>query len=292
MKKILSLTLLGSALALSVPATAQFTVSGSGVDSVAGFGDPGNGTFTNTYTGSSTIFGNLSVTGALTAVNAATWGEDSVLDINNDTTGAFGGIRPELLQGTYTTLSVDRSVGSMIWMNTNDTVTVQAYESFDDGAGVDATWDQIDVTMSGGISTVDLGVFGSDVTFDTFVSEIDTELAVFAADGTLIDTNDDTAGGFDGFQSQVVLTGLAVGNYYVVGSGFNAFFGDQFAVAGWTGDAATGDLILSANGNQVGSSTLGANELAIYEFEVVPEPATMALLGLGALAAFRKRRKA
>lgn len=291
-KNLLVGSLIGASALLALPATAQFTISGSGLNSAGDFGDVDNSQVSGTYAGPNTIFGSLNVSGVLDAVIAGTWGEDSVIGYTNNVSAAFGTVRPELTGSSYTTLSVNRTVGAMIWLNSGDDITVETFETIDDGAGADATWSQFSTTMSGGITTVDLGVLGSDVTFDSFLSTVDTEIAVYSADGILIDTNDDTAGGTNGLQSQVILTGLAAGKYYVVGGGFNAFFDNEFAIAGFTGDSEFGDFNLSIDGVFADAGTFGANEFAIYEFEVVPEPATMTVLALGAIAAFRRKRKA
>lgn len=112
-----------------------------------------------------------------------------------------------------------------------------------------------------------------DITLDTNdtpntpnpLSSGDTEIGIYDSLGNLIANDDDSGNGFLSFLS---LPGLAPGTYYVAVGAFNTTFGST----GWnvTSTAtATGD----------------------YSLTITPEPGTLALLGLGALALRRRNRK-
>lgn len=290
MKKIYSLALVGAALALSVPATAQFVISGTNMVSEGAYGNAGNSSVSATV-GTSSIYTSLNLSGTLVSGNVGSWASESVMAFDNFATGGFGDFRGSLNGNTFQTESVNRTVDVLFFANAGDTWDMQSYESFDD-TGTDATWTDATATFRGSLTAMSLGVLGSDVVFDTFLSTLDTELGVYDSMGNLLADNDDTTGGPNGdLQSRVELTGLAAGKYYVVAGGWNIQFSDQLAISGPLGDSDAGDVLLSVNGNLADTTTVGSNELAIYEFEVVPEPATMTLLSLGALVAFRKRNK-
>lgn len=124
----------------------------------------------------------------------------------------------------------------------------------------------------------------------------DTQLFLFDMAGRGISHNDDSAGGF-----LSTLTGQfvpATGLYHIAITGYNrdpvdvaggliwnnSPFGTERApdgpaaanaIAGWSGNGATGDYVITLEG---------------AEFCRVPAPGAMALLGLGGLAAARRRR--
>jgi hypothetical protein len=98
------------------------------------------------------------------------------------------------------------------------------------------------------VSDVDWVLFVYDgsceaVTFDTFTSAFeDTELGVYAENGSLLGSNDDAAGG--GLLSELILPSLSAGNYYIAIGGFNTTFGTGFAATSNTTDAAA-DIVLN-----------------------------------------------
>jgi len=289
MNRSLTFGALALASILAPVASAQFSLSGSNIDSATDFGDPSNGSFSGTYTGPSTIFTSFNVTGTLNSVNPATYADEAVLDFNNDTTSNWFQFRPDLTASTYTSINVNRTVDVLAWFNTNDSATVSAFETYDDGAGADSNWQSISTTFRGSLNATSLGTLGPNVTFDTFGSTIvDTEIAVYSLNGTLIGQNDDST---SGLLSELALTGLGAGSYLVVVGGYDSGFSDSFAIAGYVEDTETGAGVLNVNGALGGSYTIGANEFEVYSFEVVPEPGTMIALGVGAAALLRRRSK-
>src|SRR5690606_23801539 len=61
---------------------------------------------------------------------------------------------------------------------------------------------------------------------DTCASDFDTELTLWAAGGTLLDTNDQSCGS----GSRLHVFNLPVGRYYCAVTGYDSYFGDHFAV--------------------------------------------------------------
>lgn len=295
MKKSLKVFIVGGLLTAAFPAAAQFTLSGTDVNSWGAFGDANNGTFSGSYGGPSTVFSNLRVTGTLNAVAPGTWGEDSVFDFTNTGDSSFFQFRPELLDAEYTSLSVDRSVETMIWVNSGANFLATAFETFDDdSAGNDAVWANVSATMSGSVSSTGLGTLANSFTIHTRASDFDTQLAIYAADGTLVAFNDDIDFAGGNYQSEIVASGLADGDYYLVAGGYSTAMSDRYVVAGFGSDTEFGFLDMALDGSSIGSGALGSNELQVYNFTVgvVPEPATMSALALGFAALLRRRKKA
>jgi len=94
---------------------------------------------------------------------------------------------------------------------------------------------------------IDLGVIGgegSPLTFDTFGSGFDTQLAIFSFDGNLIQENDNAG---EGLQSQVSLPeGLDTGTYIAVVAGAGAIF-DLGPIT--TTGGAVGDVVFNYPSN-------------------------------------------
>lgn len=263
-------------------ANAQFSTTFAGpANSVGAFGNVNNFVGIATYMGPSTIFGSLRIAGTLTEVNTATFASEARWNIDN-LSYAGGGINYQsTTTGNFTgSLAIDTTFGGLTWANTGDTFRYEAFESFND-SGVDSAW--TNTTLAYGAATItDLGFLGAPGTFsfDTFGSSFDTELAVYAADGTLIATNDDAVG------LQSAISGaFGAGSFYVIVGGFNSSFANGVAVGG----TATGNFLLNYTGG-VQTGTLAAGQLAAFSFTTVPAPATAAAFGLGLLAAGRRRR--
>jgi hypothetical protein len=108
---------------------------------------------------------------------------------------------------------------------------------------------------------------GTTGTIDTFGSDFDTELGLFDVSGALVANNDDAGGTL---QSELILDGFAAGTYYLAVGGFNTEFDDGFSAVPGAFGSDGGSLILNG--------------------VVIPEPTSLALLGMGGLAALRRRR--
>ena len=95
----------------------------------------------------------------------------------------------------------------------------------------------------------------------------DTELALYDSSGNVVLTDDDSGT----FLSALVVSGgdIDAGTYFLAAGGFNTTFGPDF---------------------QAVSTSVNSGPLVITGLSVVPEPTSLALLGLGGLAALRRRR--
>jgi hypothetical protein len=143
---------------------------------------------------------------------------------------------------------------------------------------------------------LDLGVIGlpGSYTFNTDGSlnstglGTDTELAIWTSAGALLASDDDSGAGL---ASQIVIN-LSEGVFFLATSEFDSIFGPNFTNTGTgfeAGDLAT--VRLNINGSLAATVTQGTNnQNQFYRVEVVPAPASAALLGLGALATGRRRR--
>ncbi len=276
---------------VSSMANAQFSITAAGpVGSNGVLDDPGNAHLTGTYTGATTIFGNFSFSGTITSVISTTWETEAMWVIGNASKGAGYELRPSDNLNTFTSDQVSFSQSGMVFMAHNDSIDLQAFEDFDDGTGADSNWTNLNFTWSGSASLTSLGNFahGSSFDFDTFASDYDTMLGLYDSTGTLIGFNDDASG----LQSEINQGVLADGTYYLAAAGFgNAGFGNGFGLGG----NDFGSLNLKLNGNSVFSGATTSYNAKSFTFTVgnpVPEPASMAAIGLGAIALIRRRRKA
>lgn len=139
-----------------------------------------------------------------------------------------------------------------------------------------------------------LAVLGESIIFDTFGSDLaDTEMALYAANGTLIQTNDDAGeiGQPNQRQSLVSFSGTSVeidqadgsimrrllgaGEYYIAVAAFNSTFAGDFATTGSSFNS--GDFVLNADvftpaRAGVATGTVGLNQVAWFRFTVDNEP--------------------
>ena len=103
-----------------------------------------------------------------------------------------------------------------------------------------------DGTGSSPANAISLGVLGDQQTihqFDTLDSSIDTQLALFSPEGSLLEENDDVAGTL---QSGFALS-LAYGTYYIAVGQFPTPFADGFSA---TGGPVGGDFVLTVTLNE------------------------------------------
>lgn len=163
-----------------------------------------------------------------------------------------------------------------------------AVDTYGLGGNVDGAFD-IDLNISAitavAPNAIDLGVVGNAgdaLSFNTIGSDYDTEIAIYDDMGNLLAANDDAVG----TQSEIAGDSVAEGVYYIAVGGFNSIFDIDFGATG--GDEA-GNLLLAA-GSASFSGTTSAGEISWFTVTVIPTPASMALLGLGAVAGVRRRR--
>lgn len=319
MKTVALLAIVGIAAA----ANAAFTVTGTGPTASNGpAGSAANGVFTFTATETG-VFNNIRLQGTATSTGAGSYRSELRYRITAD-----GGVnRDSVAVATGTTwvggVAVDNTQVFTSFNLTNGTsYNIRFWESFDDGgtSTVDANWSNYSFTFSGPVPpgpgdtqalAIDLGTLGNGITTasgslntattnlkwykftldagSTFLdgwtgpAGFDTEIGLYDAAGNLVGTDDDgnfgllsalrygagsplTTGG--DIEAAAGANGAvpAAGVYYMAVAGYNATFGTTgFAV---TAGAATGSFTLN----------------------LIPTPGSLALLGLGGLAAARRRR--
>ena len=131
-------------------------------------------------------------------------------------------------------------------------------------------WYSFDVSGGAGALPWSISSAGSTNTGGSFGDD-DTELGLYDSAGNLIATNDDEdfgAGILTSLIDSNTVGALADGTYYVAAGNFNTTFGAGFAA----------------------TSTSTASGTSKVTFSFVPAPSSVALLGLGGLAAIRRRR--
>ena len=236
------------------------------------------------------MFGNLSFSGTITDVAPGAWASDSDWFISNTTRGYSYSITPSGAT-TYRTLNVNASGTGLFWVNHNDNFTFEACQNTDDDPnGNDAQWTNVSITHSGAPVIHNLGILNSATpeTFDTISSDFDTVVALYSSDGTLMKQNDDGGGNST---SKLDLGLLGGGSYYFTVAGFGSNYSYDFQ----NGYAADGDLggnvVVHLNGNNIYSGTHTIGNLDTFAFTVVPEPASVVVLGVGAVALIRRRKK-
>lgn len=143
----------------------------------------------------------------------------------------------------------------------------------------------------------------------------DTEIFLLDINGNILQQNDDTAAtGYDSKMQYNLVAGqtyyIGVGRFNtagnlqtVLGAGNNDELGTYSSGSFFTGGGmlasgsnTAGNYLLDMDGVQVGSGTFVSNTDAyrvdFYSVQAVPEPTSMAALGLGALAMLRRRKSA
>lgn len=257
--------------------------------------------------------GSFTVQGDLTEINTGTYASEARFNVTSPggqqyasaahiaTTNYTGSINVPANTQSFTAAFPSNGPGNSVgnW-------SFRPFESFDDGgnASVDQEWDNLILSVDDFVAPAipthtDLGnlVFNESskaqghiatseidwyaitltgpgglrvTTAKTFAigadRHPDTELGVYNSNGFLLGNNDDIAFPANPY-SLVSLSNLPAGTYYIAVGGFNTAFG----VAGF-------------------GVTSTATTSGQYWLNVAPEPASLALLGLGALAVVRRRR--
>lgn len=286
MKNVLAMVAVAG---LAAAASADFNtgIQAGPFNSDGAAGDAVNGVFTFTYTGSSAAtYNSIRIRGTATSGGVGSWLSElryRFVGASNIDGGSMSAVH------TWTGgVAIDNTQSFSSFSMVNGTsYSFRLWESFND-SGTDATWSNLQFDFGGpppAPSAIHVGTYTAGA-FDinTFTSNFDTEVGLYDSLGALITSNDDASG----LQSQILPT-LANGTYYLAIGGYNTDFG----AAGWsvTGGAAAGNLNAFINGYQiVGDHAHNAGEVAWYSFTVVPTPGTLALVGLGGLAAIRRRR--
>jgi hypothetical protein len=319
MKTVALLAIAGIAAA----ASADFTVSDAGpFNSNGPVGNAVNGVYTFTA-GHSGAFTGIRIQGTATSGGIGSYKNELRYRLTAD--GGANRDSGALASGNTWTggFAVDNTqVFSSFNLTGGNSYSIRFWESFDDGGttGVDAIWSNVSFTFTGPVPpgpgdnqalAIDLGTLGNGITSvssalnsattnlkwykftldagSTFLdgwtsgTALDTEIGLYDAAGNLVGTNDD--GNF-GLLSALrygagspLTTGAdieaaagadgavpAAGVYYMAVGGYNSVFGATgFNV---TAGAATGTFTLN----------------------LIPTPGSLALLGLGGLAAARRRR--
>lgn len=268
--------------AVAAGAQASFVTNIASSDSVGALGNAGNGVSNSVYGGSSAIFSTMNLTGSLTEVNTGTFGNEARWNIRNSTFGTSLNFQSTTTGNFTGTLPINANASLLAWANSGDNFRFESWESFDD-SGIDARWSDTRFTFDNEVVCTDLGDYpvGTAFVLDTETSTFDTELALYEADGTLLAADDDSG---SGLLSLINAGVLAAGDYILVAGGFDSQFVSGFALAG----TATGTMNVRINGATVSSAALAPGALQTFCFSV-PEPSALVLLGLGAVAAFRRR---
>lgn len=121
-----------------------------------------------------------------------------------------------------------------------------------------------------GAGAISLDTTGSTLTPSTFGEPNDTEIALYSSAGALIETNDDID-----FAGGVLTSGLSytsgelpAGTYYVAVTGFNGAFAGGFGAT---------------------STSISTGTIVLNGLSVVPEPTSLAALGMISLIGRRRR---
>jgi hypothetical protein len=317
----LASTAMASTSAFSPVASVTFTNRAS----VDGLNDVDNITSVGTVSGGGTVTG-IRVTGSLTQGIAGNWANEARVRLTPGAGNAFTGFNLGAANPTQV-FTGTLPIGPIVLPVTSFTlaagdVNFQWYESFDDGAGADATWDT--VTYDFGSNAVFNGNFalgslpntatpvthaGSHVAggLDFFTFSIadavahgggylniatsagatgsmsDTELALYDSLGNLVWTDDDSGPGFFSEMSFGSSDPLAAPDLVAGSSGANLAAGSYTLVTGGY------DTVFAATlaGTHTPGTNAGNYNLALT---YVPAPGALALLGLGGLVATRRRR--
>lgn len=305
--------------ASEVTTTVLETLSYEAIASVNGLGDPENVVLNDNLTGGYMANG-IRLRGALTEVRPNTFASEADLQLSTGS-GSF------FLNGS-TTNGYNGSINTETLLNTDPfdpagAVSIEFFESFDDGPGTDQTWDAVEIAfvrneitngvfdvgaltpdgrpvlrsgsnVAGGLDfyTFEIGAgVGSGYlnlqTRDPFSGDpIDTDVALYDGAGNFVAADDDgQASGLGGLYSM-----LSFGNDPLAPGGSDANSGEDGAtLPGGTYTLVVGgfDTRFGATLNDITPGTSSGD----YDLQLtyVPEPSSLLLL-LATCATLRRRR--
>lgn len=269
-------------------ASAQFNASFAGpLNSDGPIGDAGNSSFTATYSGASTLFGNVNFSGDLTDGGVGSFKSEARFNITNLNLASSAAFQPTTGSTWSGTVNVASAASALVWANSGDQFKFESFESFND-AGLDATWTNVNFNFNGGPTIIDGGsyAYGTSFVFDTegTTAGADTEVALYTSAGSFLGTDDDSGTGNLSLLNSGV---LGVGTYYYLAGAYNSGFANGFAFGG-AGTVAS--MNMNINGVSKYTGVHAQNGFEVVSFRVVPEPASLLTLGLGAVAMMRRRK--
>lgn len=222
---------------LSVNALGGFTVSPGAMSSGGPIGSGNNSVFLYTYTGPDVVIGAGSFTGALLAIDMETLASEAQWNIRNTRYPASNGVNYQVtFVGDFVgPILIAADSGAGLIVKTGDVLRFETFESFDDGAGVDAVWTDTEFVFSDAVVTplgvshtgLDITTTGGPGPFGT-----DTEIGLYKSDGTLVSFNDDFGSTSGSGLTNIIFT---AGTYYLAVSPYNSIWANAVMGSGIDG---------------------------------------------------------
>ncbi len=153
MKLVRGLTMAVALVAISASsAMATFTTTPGGTQNSAGpVGNASNSTWSENYAGAEFFPVSATVVGTLTDAGIGTWAREAVFRICNPNS-CFNMPTSALTttQGGFGSLDINATTPISLTGTSIGLWTFEAFETFDDGAGIDATWTNLSITINAG----------------------------------------------------------------------------------------------------------------------------------------------